>query len=59
MGEARISRKEAARRLGVSVLTVDRYADAGRLDREANAITRRVTFDASQVERVRRERETP
>lgn len=56
MGE-RISRAEAAERLGVSLVTLDRYAAAGLLTREKNEITKRVLFDADEVERLRRERE--
>lgn len=49
----RIPREEAARRLGVSPSTLDRYALAGYLDRERNPITRRTTYSADQVEALR------
>jgi len=53
-----ISRHEAARRLGVSVQTVDRYwRERGVIRSRKNELTRRVTLNAADVERVRVERE--
>ena len=52
-----ISRKDAAAQLGVSVLTVDRYADAGLLTRDKNPITKRVWFSKREVAKLRAERE--
>lgn len=58
MTTERITREQAAQRLGVSLATLDRYLAAGRLDRERNDVTRRVTLDADQVEQLRRARGT-
>ena len=52
-----INPQDAAARLGVSRLTVDRYADAGLLTREKNPITKRVWFSEREVEKLRAERE--
>lgn len=53
-----ISRHEAARRIGVSVQTVDRYwRERGVIRSRKNDLTLRVTLSAEDVERVRRERE--
>lgn len=53
----RITREQAAERLGVSLATIDRYLAAGLLRREKNRLTKRVTLDADEVERLRSERE--
>jgi predicted site-specific integrase-resolvase len=53
----RISRKDAAALLGVSLLTLDRYADAGRLTRDKNDITKRVWFSRREVEKFRAARD--
>lgn len=55
--DERISRDEAAQRLGVSIATLDRYLADGLLTRHKNKITKRVQLDAGEVERLRRERE--
>lgn len=52
----RIDRAETARRLDVSLSTVDRYADRPDVDLTAiRTPSRRVLFDAVQVERLRRQ----
>lgn len=54
-----ITRHEAARRLGVSVQTVDRYwRERGVIRSRKNDLTLRVTLSAEDVERVRVERES-
>lgn len=53
----RMSRADAARVLGVSVQTIDRYGEAGLLTRHKNRVTGRVTFPRDQVEELRRTRE--
>lgn len=53
----RITREQAAERLGVSLATLDRYLAAGLLDREKNRLTKRVTLSAGQVDELRRTRE--
>lgn len=55
--DERISREEAARRLGVSPSTLDRYALAGYLHRERNNITRRTTYSAAEVDKLRQTRD--
>jgi len=45
-----LSRYDAARLLGVSVQTVDRYANDGTLHRRKNHVTKRVWFDRGEVE---------
>lgn len=55
--DERISRDEAAQRLGVSIATLDRYLADGLLTRHKNKITKRVQLDAAEVENLRRERE--
>lgn len=49
----RVSRAEAARRLGVSEHTIDRYTAAGTLPAIRTTIGRRTWIDAADVERVR------
>lgn len=46
----RLSRLDAARLLGVSLQTVDRYVASGALRAEKNAVTKRVWFDRREVE---------
>lgn len=54
----RITRAEAADRLGVSLATIDRYLADDRLTRVTKIeITNRVLLDADQVEQIRRSRE--
>lgn len=48
----RLSRLDAARLLGVSVQTVDRYVAAGTLHPEKNPVTQRVWFDRQEVEQL-------
>lgn len=50
----RMSRADAARVLGVSVQTIDRYGEAGLLARHKNPVTGRVTFPREQVDELRR-----
>lgn len=52
-----IPRAEAARRLGVSLETLGRYARAGLLTRHRNTITKLVSYEEAEVEKLRRERE--
>lgn len=53
-----ITRHEAARRIGVSVQTVDRYwRERGVIAHRKNELTARVTLSAVDVEKVRQERE--
>lgn len=53
----RIGRAEAARRLGVTTRTIDRYVAAGHLTPKRNPVTGRTTFDADEVSRLRATRE--
>lgn len=53
----RITREEAARRLGVTLATIDRYLRTELLARYKNRVTGRVTLSAAEVEQLRRERE--
>jgi predicted site-specific integrase-resolvase len=55
-GGERITRGEAARRLDVALVTIDRYLREGRLSRHKNRVTGRVTLSAAEVELLRRER---
>lgn len=56
-GADRITREDAADRLGVSLRTLDRYGGPhGPLTRERNPVTGRVTYDPDQVEHLRRVR---
>jgi hypothetical protein len=55
-GDERITREDAARRLGVSLATIDRYLRTELLSRSKNAITGRVTLSAAEVEQLSRER---
>ena len=52
-----ISRAEAARRLSVSLQTLDGYAREGLLTRLKNPVTKRVRFAVDEVEALRRQRE--
>ena len=56
-GGERVTREEAARRLGVTLTTIDRYLRDKRLSRSKNVVTGRVTLSAAEVELLRRERE--
>lgn len=49
----RITREEAAERLGVSLRTLDRYIERDLLGRERNPVTGRVTLDPEQVAELR------
>jgi predicted site-specific integrase-resolvase len=53
----RITREDAARRLGVSLATIDRYLRTSLLSRYKNRVTGRVTLSAAEVEQLHRERE--
>lgn len=53
----RLTRAQAADRLGVSTATIDRYALSGLLTRYKNRLTGRVSYDAAEIEKLRTERE--
>jgi len=56
--DERITREQAAQRLGVSTATIDRYLRTGLLtSRVKNRVTGRVTLSAAEVEQLQRERE--
>lgn len=54
--DERITREEAAQRLGVSLATIDRYLRHKLLGRQKNLITGRVTLSGAEIDRLRRER---
>jgi predicted DNA-binding protein (UPF0251 family) len=54
--DERITREEAAQRLGVSLATIDRYLRRRVLNRYKNLITGRVTLSGAEIDRLRRER---
>lgn len=54
---ARMSRREAAQRLGVSEQTIDRYVATGLLPAVRTTIGRRTWIPTADVERVRAARE--
>ena len=54
--DERISRKEAAERLGVSTCTLDRYVIEGRVRAIRTTVGRRTWVMAADVEAVRRAR---
>lgn len=54
--DERITREEAAQRLGVSLATIDRYLRQKLISRQKNLITGRVTLSGAEIDRLRRER---
>lgn len=55
--DERLSREDAAQRLGVSLATLDRYLARELLSRHKNPVTGRVTLSAAEVDELRRTRE--